>query len=273
MAKTVLITGASSGIGKAAAKQFAKRHWNVAATMRNPEKAEELVALQNVIVPRLDVTDDASIDAALAQTHEAFGDIDVIVNNAGYALGGAFEAASEEQIRRQFETNVFGLMKVTRKILPHFREKKEGTIINVASVGGRVAFPMFSLYHATKWAVEGFSESLQYELRPYNIRVKIIEPGAIRTDFYSRSMDTARDPSIQSYEKYFDAVNANSMQTAQRLGADPEVVARVILRAAVDRTFRLRYAAGGNAAPLMAARKLMPDIVFNGIIRWAAGKG
>ena len=132
--------------------------------MRTPEKSEDLQKIADVETFRLDVTDVDSIKSAIDGTLEKFGRIDAVVNNAGYGLVGAFEAATQEQIEKQFQTNVFGLMNVCREILPYFREQKRGTIVNVASVGGRITFPLYSLYHATKWAVEGFSESLQYEL-------------------------------------------------------------------------------------------------------------
>ncbi|MCY7272160.1 MAG: SDR family oxidoreductase, partial [Phormidesmis sp. CAN_BIN44] len=177
MAKTVLITGASTGIGLATAKLFQQRGWNVVATMRSLEQKSDLMTLDNTLCLRLDVTDSASITQAVTATLEKFSTIDVLVNNAGYALLGAFEACTPEQIERQFATNVLGLMAVTRAVLPHFREQRSGTIINIASIGGKMAFPLYSLYHSTKWAVEGFSESLQYELEPFNIRVRVIEPG------------------------------------------------------------------------------------------------
>ncbi len=181
--KTVLITGSSSGIGKATVLRFQQAGWNVAATMRSPEKEAELGKLEGIALVRLDVTSEDSIAAAIGETIQRFGAIDVVVNNAGYGLVGPFEASTPEQVRRQFETNVFGLMNVVRAVLPHIRERRAGVIVNVASMGGRITFPLYSPYHGTKWAVEGFSEGLQFELEQFGIRVKIIEPGAIKTDF------------------------------------------------------------------------------------------
>lgn len=168
--KTVLITGTSSGIGREAVKYFQARGWNVAATMRKPENEKEFVKLKNVHCLRLDVEDEKSISRAIKETVKKFGAIDVLVNNAGYSVWGPFEAVSTEKIQHQFDVNVFGVMNVTRGILPYFREQKKGTIINVASMAGHASFPFYSLYHATKWAIEGFSESLAFELRPLNIR-------------------------------------------------------------------------------------------------------
>jgi NAD(P)-dependent dehydrogenase (short-subunit alcohol dehydrogenase family) len=268
MAKTVLITGASTGIGYATVQQFQKRGWNVVATMRSPEKVTDLHGLENVLCLRLDVTDPESIQSAVEKALQTFPGIDGLVNNAGYGLIGPFEACTPEQIQRQFQTNVFGLMEVTRALLPHFRQRQSGVIINVASVGGRIAFPLYSLYHATKWAVEGFSESLRYELESFNIRVKIIEPGPIKTDFYTRSPDMAKLPGLTAYEKIVSTV-IPSLKKVGETGSPPEATAAVIYQAATDNSQRLRYPAGGKADQIMLLRKLLPDAVFSQIIRSA----
>lgn len=265
--RVVLITGSSSGIGRETARLFQERGWNVAATMRSPENGQGLSALGNVICLHLDVTDEDSIQNAVRQTIERFGGIDVVVNNAGYALVGPFEAADPQQVRKQFETNVFGLMGVTRAVLPHFRARKTGTIINVASIGGRVAFPLYSLYHAAKWAVEGFSESLQHELRPFGIRVKIIEPGPIDTDFYGRSMDVARSDGLAAdYAAFVEGALRKLNQFGEK-GAPPAKVARTIYKAAVSKSLRLRYRTDAMGRFVLFARWLMPDRLFNGITR------
>src|SRR4051812_25150587 len=188
MKKSVLITGCSTGIGAAAARVFAENGWNVAATMRNPRDGEALKALPGVEVLPLDVTDEASVKAAVARTIVLFGAVDVLVNNAGYGTFGPFETASHAIIARQFDTNVHGVFNTTRAVLPSMRERGSGMIINVASVGGLTTFPMFSLYHATKFALVGFSESLGFELAPFGIQVKVIAPGGVSTDFAGRSM-------------------------------------------------------------------------------------
>lgn len=273
MKKTVLITGASSGIGKATARYFAQQGWNVAATMRTPAKETELAALPNVQLFRLDVMDSDSIRQAIADTRTAFGGIDVIVNNAGYGAVGVFEAATKEQIQRQFDTNVFGVMNVIREILPYFREKRDGTIINVTSMGGLITFPIYSIYHGTKWAVEGFAEALSFELRPFNIRVKNVEPGAIKTDFYDRSQDVLTKEGLTAYDDYVRITHANSQQA----GADapgPEVVARTIFKAASDRSFRLRYVSGSAQTPaLLFLRRILPLNWFHGIVKGVVEKG
>jgi NAD(P)-dependent dehydrogenase (short-subunit alcohol dehydrogenase family) len=272
MKKTVLITGTSSGIGKAAVQYFAQQGWNVAATMRSPEKEKELGKLPNVKLYRLDVTNDDSIKDAINGAIADFGGIDVIVNNAGYGAVGIFEKATNEQIQKQFDTNVFGVMNVIRQVLPYFRSKRNGTIINVTSMGGLITFPIYSVYHGTKWAVEGFSEALSYELKPLNIKVKTIEPGAIKTDFYERSQDLFQNPAITDYDAYEQVTFKNS----QKAGEDapgPEVVAKVIFKAANDDSFRLRYPVGGSGPMLLILRRLLPLSWFMGIVRSVVEKG
>lgn len=274
MTKTVLITGASSGIGRATALYFQKRGWNVAATMRSPEqviskeagRANSLTNLDRLIFLKLDVTDSASIKTAVAKAIEKFGAIDVLVNNAGYGMLGAFETSTPEQIQRQFNTNVFGLMETTRAVLPHFRDRRSGVIVNVASIGGRVAFPLYSLYHSTKWAVEGFSESLQHELLGFNIRVKIIEPGPIKTDFYDRSAERTSNPDFPEYDALSDRVLTKLNQIGTT-GASPDVVAKTIYKASTDNSWKLRYPADPLAKQLLLARKLLPDFLFTKLIR------
>lgn len=261
MSKTILITGASSGIGKATAQLFQARGWNVIATMRKPENEGDLAGLDNVLVTRLDVLDATSIDAAIAAGIEEFGRIDVLVNNAGYGAYGPLEAFPMDGVRRQFDTNVIGLLEVTKAMLPHFRSNGAGTIVNISSIGGVMTFPLGALYHGTKFAVEGLSEALSFELAPIGIKVKVVEPGAIATDFAGRSFDFVNDesmveyqPTVQSLFGSFEAVLANA--------APPGVVAEVIHQAVTDGTDRLRYTAGEDAAELIARRKATDDATF-----------
>ncbi len=270
MTNTILITGASSGIGKATVEYFAKKKWQVIATMRRPEKSLELAQLENVICLRLDVNQPGSIQLAIDQAIAHFGKIDVIVNNAGYAAVGAFEAASMEEIQQQFATNVFGLINVTRAILPYFRQQRQGKIINISSIGGRLAFPIYSLYHGTKWAVEGFSESLQYELLPFNIQVKLIEPGAIKTDFYSRSQTVFAKPGLTDYDRYQEKVLAN-IQKVEANAPEPIVVAKMIFQAATDQSNRLRYSVGNGVPILLLFRRLLPQTWFRAIVQRSLG--
>ena len=264
MDKVILITGASSGIGMETARLFQTKSWKVAATMRSPEKAENMQKIADLECIRLDVTEVESIRSAIAETQRKFGRIDVVVNNAGFGLFGAFEAASQEQIERQFHTNVFGLMNVCREILPYFRVQKRGMIVNVASVGGRMTFPFSSLYNSTKWAVEGFSESLQYELEPFNIRIKIIEPGPIKTDFYDRSRDITRGEGLTAYDHYSEKAWMN-MEKAAADAPDGKIVAQTIYDSVTDGSKKMRY--GVNTKGILAARKLLPDMAFFAVIR------
>lgn len=264
--KTVLITGTSSGMGRAAAFLFQKNGWNVVATMRTPAKETELNKLPNVICPALDVNDKATIESALAEALKQFGQIDVVVNNAGYGLMGAFETLSAEQIRRQFDTNVFGMMEVTRAILPHFRRRNAGLVINVASMVGRVPLPLYSVYNSSKFAVEGFSEGLTYELEQFNVRVKLIEPGAVKTDFFGRSSDRINNIGETAYQTYSDEQFA-VMDGIGASGSTSEDAAGVIFRAASDGSRRLRYSVGIDAKAILAARSLLPNRVFRAMIK------
>lgn len=264
MEKVVLITGASSGIGKETAKLFQTKNWRVVATMRDPSAHADLQKIADIECFSLDVTDEVSIKAAVDGTLERFGRIDAVVNNAGYWLFGTFEGASQEQIRRQFETNVFGMMNVCREVLPHFRKQKRGVIVNISSVGGRVGLPAASAYSSTKFAVEGFSESLRYELRPFGIRVKIIEPGPIRTDFYGRSEDTTADGICIEYDAFVKRVRENMRKSADGAPGG-EVVAQAIYDAVTDDSNRFRY--GVNTKGLLAARKVLPDAVLFPIVK------
>ncbi len=270
--QTILITGASSGIGKAAARYFADKGWNVAATMRRPEKETELGQLPNVKLYALDVTSATSIATAIDQVLADYGQLDVLVNNAGYGAVGIFEKATTEQIQKQFDTNVFGVMNVIRAVLPHMRSRRKGTIINVTSMGGLLTFPLYSVYHATKWALEGFGESLHYELRPFGIKVKNVEPGPIKTDFYDRSMDVFENPAITEYDSYQETVLKNSNETGNT-AEGPEVVAKVIYQAATDGSSRIRYAAGSKGKMILGLRKWFPLNTFFAIMRSQVEKG
>jgi NAD(P)-dependent dehydrogenase (short-subunit alcohol dehydrogenase family) len=259
MENVVLITGASSGIGKETAKLFQSKNWKVAATMRSPDSTEDLQRIADIETFRLDVTDSGSIKAAITGALDKFGRIDAVVNNAGYGLLGPFEAASAEQVERQFQTNVFGVFSVCREIIPYFREQKRGTIVNVTSMGGRVAFPFSSLYNATKFAIEGFTESLQYELEPFNIRMKLIEPGPIKTDFYGRSQDVARKEGLHLYDHRLDPF-MEFMAKSGNDAPDGSAVAQVIYDAVTDSTTKLRYPV--NTKGLLAFRRILPHGMY-----------
>lgn len=264
MPKTVFITGASSGFGKLTAQRFHDEGWNVVATMRNPEPSQSWTApLERLIALPLDVTKPETIGPAVEAAVSRFGTIDVLINNAGYGLFGVLEGASLEEVRRQFETNVIGLVAVTQAVLPIFREKKEGVIVNLSSMAGKSTFPLLSAYNGTKWAVEGLTEALQYELSPFNIRLKLVEPGAVKTDFASRSLAWSTHPA------YVALVAGMKQKTLSHMGSapGPEKVVSTILRAATDGSGRLRYSV--HAQPTLFFRSILPQFVWRWMMNFA----
>ncbi|WP_426484348.1 SDR family oxidoreductase [Flavobacterium sp. 2] len=263
MDKTILITGASSGIGKETAKLFQAKGWNVIATMRNPENETELTQLNNILVTKLDVLDLFSIENAIKEGITKFGKIDVLLNNAGYGAYGTLESFSREKIVRQFNTNVIGLLDVTKALLGHFRENKNGTIINISSIGGKMTFPLGALYHGTKFAVEGISESLSYEVEQFGGKVKIIEPGAIATDFAGRSFDFSNDENFSEYQNMVGKV-MEALPALFDTASPASLVAEVIYEAATDGTNKLRYHAGEDANVIIENRKQFDDETFIG---------
>jgi NAD(P)-dependent dehydrogenase (short-subunit alcohol dehydrogenase family) len=254
LTQTVLITGASSGIGRATAHLFADRGWNVAATMREPDDAGELAAGDNVLVTRLDLLDNASITFAVRVAEARFGGIDVLVNNAGYGAYGPLEATPMAVIRRQFDVNLFGLIETIQAVLPGMRARRQGVIVNVSSVGGRMAYPLGTLYHGSKWAVEGLSEALHYELRPFGIAVRIVEPGGVRTDFGGRSFVFTHDPALTDYQPMVNAVTEASKAGTASGVQEPEEVAQVLFEAATDPNAPLRTISGDGALALLSMR-------------------
>lgn len=264
---TILITGATAGIGRYAALYFADRGYRVIATGRNRQALEALRAegaARGIETVTLDVTDAASIVQAVTQVDQITGGqgIDVLINNAGYGLAGAVEELTDEDLRAQFETNVFGLMAVTRAFLPGMRRRGSGRILNVSSIGGRVTFPLFGAYHATKYAVEALSDSLRMELRPFGVKVVLIEPGPIKSEFSQRSFDL-----VSRYNKPgspYAAVYARSGQIkamADKQSASPEKVARVMELAIRRRNPRARYVAPFSSRLMLAFLNRTPTRV------------
>ncbi|UOE37557.1 SDR family oxidoreductase [Chryseobacterium oryzae] len=251
MQKTIFITGASSGLGKTTATLFQSKGWNIIATMRNPENEKELTQLENVTLLKLDVTDSDQIEETVATIIENHS-VDVVLNNAGYGLIGPLEALSDEQIFKQINTNLLGVIRVTKAFTPYFREKKSGMFINITSMFGLIGYPTCSVYSATKFAIDGFSESLAYELANFNVQVKIVAPGGIQTDFAGRSMDGGQHEAYQSLvEKVSEGYSEESMSQF----STPESIANIIYEAATDSRNKLRYIAGNDAVSLYSERE------------------
>ncbi len=267
---TILITGASSGFGLESAKLFAAKGHNVVATMRNTAAVPELDGLPNVLVTRLDVQDAESIQEALKTAINRFGHIDAVVNNAGFSLWGVFESLPRKKIQEQFDVNVFGVMEVTRAVLPHFRARRKGIIVNVSSGAGVFGLPMISAYNASKFALEGFSESLSYELLSQGIVVKIVEPGGVLDTKFSQRLaqEAAEVPAapddyaefIAGTEEVFAGLRANRLATS----AD---VAKVIFDAVTDGTTQLRYVATDDIKPLVEARRSASEAEYIEMMR------
>jgi NAD(P)-dependent dehydrogenase (short-subunit alcohol dehydrogenase family) len=267
---TVLITGCSSGFGKASAAHFVARDWNVIATMRSPNPG--LFENSNrLLVTALDVTDPKSVSDAIAKGIEQFGKIDVAVNNAGVGLFGAHEITSAEVIRQVFETNTFGVMAVNRAIAPHMRERGSGTIINVTSSVGIAPMPLVAAYTASKYAIEGFSESLAYELGVFGVRVKIVQPGlAPSTSFAANTGGRCDNPIPAAYADYAGRY-LKSMQeypTAYTTAGD---VAEAVYAAATDDRTKLRYPAGADSVMLAELRQSLPEQEFMARMRTMFG--
>lgn len=271
--KVALVTGSSSGIGLETSLMLARAGFNTYASMRNLEKSKNITEIAKkeklpLQVVQLDVNNDGSVKDAIVKILKADQRIDVLINNAGYGLFGSVEDTSIEEIKAQFETNFFGVVRVTQQVLPLMRRQNSGTIVNVSSVGGRIGLPALSAYHSTKFALEGLSESIAFELEPFGIRVVIIEPGVIRTNILnsSSSAKKALDPK-SPYFSLSQKLNDNfkSMMESE-LSSPPEEVAKVILQAVTSENPQLRYSVGDDAAKLTHARKNMPDKEFRKMI-------
>lgn len=250
MQKTIFITGASAGLGRATAKLFQSRGWNVIATMRNPENETELTKLANVTVLKLDVTSENQIDNTVQTIIKKYS-VDVVLNNAGYGLVGVLEALSDEQIVRQLNTNLLGVIRTSKAFLPHFREQKKGMFINITSMFGLTGYPTCSVYAATKFAIDGFSESLAYELAHLGIAVKIVAPSGIQTDFAGRSMDGGMH---NAYKKLMEKVSEGYSEERISQFSTADKIAEIIYEAASDNKNKLRYIAGTDAIELYEER-------------------
>lgn len=268
-----LVTGASSGFGLLTCLELAHAGHRVFAGLRDLSRAqalEDAAHKEQLVVEkvRLDVTQPESIDAAVAEIHAKAGQIDVLVNNAGFGMAGFLEDLDMSEIREQYETNFFGVVAVTKAVLPGMRARAAGRIINVSSIGGRVATPGLSAYCSSKFAVEGLSESLRYELKPLGIHVTLVEPGTYKTDIFGRSRRQARrslDPA-SPYHKRTKHMEALVEKILARSNADPRDVARAILRAATAKRPRLRYLVGKDARGEALAKAVVPEGLFEAAV-------
>jgi NAD(P)-dependent dehydrogenase (short-subunit alcohol dehydrogenase family) len=266
--KTVLITGASRGIGEATARVFLDKGWSVAATLRTPE-ASQLMPSNRLKIYEMDVASLASISDGIATAIEDFGRIDVVVNNAGHCVVGALEELSDADLKSVLDTNILGAMRVTRAALPHMRACGGGRIVNVSSMCGQMTLPLYTAYCASKWALEGFSESLAFETRAHGIRVKIVEPGVHKTGSFDNQLaDRAARPAHPGYVPFSAAVIPR-LAAFEKSAPPAGVVAHTIYKAATDRWPRLRYPVGSHAA--LFARRLIPSSLYVRAVRRVLG--
>ena len=261
--KTVLITGASKGIGRSTAILFSQKGWNVAATVKDPATTEPFVG--NIKIYSLDVRSKQSIDNCITQVINDFGQIDVIVNNAGVYSTSPLECISKEDLDNLIQTNINGVLYITQAILPHFREQGAGVIANISSVAGRVTFPYQSVYHTSKWAIEGLSESLYYELRNLNIKIKVIEPGMVRTNLYQSVLNPVIEQYSSAYRDNFKRWHQYLINNYEN-GYDPALDAKTVFKAVNDSGSKLRYTSDFTTKMVLSLRALLPLCIFRKMI-------
>jgi NAD(P)-dependent dehydrogenase (short-subunit alcohol dehydrogenase family) len=272
--RAVLVTGCSSGIGRATAERLAAAGWTVYATARKPETLAELEA-RGCRTLALDVTDEASMQAAVAAVEGEHGSVGALVNNAGYSQSGAIETVPMEKVRAQFETNVFGLVRLCQLVLPGMRRARSGRIVNLSSMGGRLVFPGGGFYHATKYAVEAISDALRFEVKGFGVDVILIEPGLIRTEFGTTAAGAVSEAGEGEGDyAQFNAHVANATEQIYesggpiaRLGGPPEAVAKVIDKALSAKRPRARYTVTPSAKVLIANRAVLPDRAWDALMR------
>ena len=270
--KVAVVTGSSSGIGLETAINLAKNGFKTFATMRNTNKSDAIKQrseAENIPIEilQLDVTDDVSVKNAINSVVEKEGQIDVLVNNAGYALIGAAEDLTSEEIKNQFDTNVFGVYRSTQAVLPTMRKQKSGRIITIGSIAGFMGMPVASAYVATKFAVEGFTESLRHEVAPFGIHASVIEPGVIKTHIMEDAPVAKKSMQDSAYSEMTQAIEDAMGQMMKNQSSPPSVVAQVVLKAATDENPQTRYLAGEDAKMIQQARKTKSDSEFEEFIR------
>jgi len=272
VSKAVLITGCSTGIGRATAEHLAQRGWTVYATARRPETIQDLASAGCRILG-LDVCDESSMRTAVESVERAEGAVGVLVNNAGYGQEGAFESTPMAEIRRQFETNVFGLIRLSQLCLPGMRRQRWGKVVNLSSMGGKLTLPGGAFYHATKHAVESLSDALRFEVQGFGVDVIVVEPGPIKTRFGDTAIHSIEGPAAgdPAYAAFNRAVAAKIKEAYEgpmgRLAAGPEAVARVIERALGAARPATRYTVTAAARMMMGLRRWLPDRAFDAFLR------
>jgi NAD(P)-dependent dehydrogenase (short-subunit alcohol dehydrogenase family) len=265
--KVAVITGSSTGIGYETSLILARNGFLTYATMRNLNKSENIKSVATkenlpIRIKQLDVTDDVSVTNAIQTISSEAGQIDVLVNNAGYGLNGAFEDLAMDEIKAQYETNVFGLIRTTQAVLPIMRRQKSGTIVNISSGAGRFGFPTGSAYVSTKFAVEGLSESMSYELEPFGIKVAIVEPGVIRTNFGDGLIVAKKSQDPNSPYSQMMQRSAAGFEKMMKNASSPDVVAKVVLNAIRDENPSLRYLAGSDVETWLGGKRKVADEEF-----------
>lgn len=263
--KTIVITGAASGIGMATAKLFSKNGWNVAATMRNIEKADDFKDSENINCYSLDVTNIKSIESCIAQIIQEYGKIDAIINNAGIYETEPLELATNEIIDNLIKTNIQGTISIIKAILPHFRNNKAGIIVNVSSIAGRVTFPFQTVYHTTKWAIEGLSEGLRYELNPLNIKVKVVEPGMVKTNLYNSILEKGFEHYPIEYSSSYKKWHTYLLNNYKK-GYSPDLDAKTIYKAVTKSNDKLRYTTDFNTKLVFVLRSIFSLSTFQNIV-------
>ncbi|MEJ7788995.1 MAG: oxidoreductase [Thermoleophilaceae bacterium] len=269
--KAVLITGCSTGIGRATAERLASGGFTVYATARNLEAVADLEA-KGCRTLALDVTDDESMQAAVTTVEEAEGAVGVLVNNAGYSQSGAVESIDIDEVRAQFETNVFGLVRMSQLVLPGMRAQGYGRVVNVGSMGGKLTFPGGGIYHATKYAVEAISDAMRFEVSSFGVQVVLIQPGLIKTEFASAAVGalnrgTADDGPYGQFNQEVAATTVGGYEgPAAKLGGGPDTVAKAIEKAVTAARPKARYPVTPSARLLMGQRALMPDRAWDAFV-------
>jgi short-subunit dehydrogenase len=268
--QVVLVTGASSGIGKETAKTLLREGYTVYGAARRVEKMEDLKKLGGIPL-KMDITKEEDVVAVVEQIRQRHGGVDILINSAGFATYGAVEDTTCDEARYQFEVNMFGLARITQLVLPYMRQKRAGKIVNISSMGGKIYTPLGAWYHATKHALEGWSDCLRFELRQFNIDVIIIEPGPIATEFANVVFEQTQERSAEGpYSQMVESMASSATRAREQgrsLGSPPSVVANTICRAIKANRPRTRYVAGSMARPLMFVRKYLGDRVFDWVLR------